>query len=278
MCKSEYQVKCIQALSDWLAVDKFGLEVPTLRTWERVMKLQDQRVLVTGATAGIGRETAMLFARRGATVVITGRDTERGAQTVAAIEAEGGRAEFIAADLKDIDAVRRLAEQVGEVDVLVNNAAVHTFAPTLEQDVESFDLTFDVNVRAPFFLTAALLPTMIARRSGAIVNISTMGASVGIADALVAGAAKAALEEFTRSWAAAFGANGIRVNTVAPGPTRDTAAGTRGNSLEQLGSTTPLGRTADPTEIAEAIVFLASPQASYITGATLAVDGGYTAI
>ena len=242
------------------------------------MELQNQRVLVTGSTAGIGRETALLFARRGATVVITGRDTERGAQTVAAIEAEGGRAEFIAADLKDIDAVRRLAEQVGEVDVLVNNAAVHTFAPTLEQDVESFDLTFDVNVRAPFFLTAALLPKMIARRSGAIVNISTMGASVGIADALVAGAAKAALEEFTRSWAAAFGANGIRVNTVAPGPTRDTAAGTRGNSLEQLGSTTPLGRTADPTEIAEAIVFLASPQASYITGATLAVDGGYTAI
>ena len=242
------------------------------------MELQNQRVLVTGSTAGIGRETALLFARRGATVVITGRDTERGAQTVAAIEAEGGRAEFIAADLKDIDAVRRLAEQVGEVDVLVNNAAVHTFAPTLEQDVESFDLTFDVNVRAPFFLTAALLPHMIARGSGVIVNISAMGASVGIADALVAGAAKAALEEFTRSWAAAFGANGIRVNTVAPGPTRDTAAGTRGNSLEQLGSTTPLGRTADPTEIAEAIVFLASPQASYITGATLAVDGGYTAI
>jgi NAD(P)-dependent dehydrogenase (short-subunit alcohol dehydrogenase family) len=94
------------------------------------MKLQDQRVLVTGATTGIGRETAMLFARRGATVVITGRDTERGAQTVAAIEAEGGRAEFIAADLNDIQSVRRLAEQVGEVDVLVNNAAAHHFAPT----------------------------------------------------------------------------------------------------------------------------------------------------
>src|SRR5438309_1416162 len=95
------------------------------RLADKNMKLQDQRVLVTGSTAGIGRETAMLFARRGATVVITGRDTERGAQTVAAIEAEGGRAEFIAADLSDIESVRRLAEQVGEVDVLVNNAAVH---------------------------------------------------------------------------------------------------------------------------------------------------------
>ena len=95
----------------------------------------------------------------------------------------------------------------------------------------------------------------------------------------VTAAAKAALESFTRSWAAAFGANGIRVNTVAPGPTRtDGAVGTFGDGLEQLGSATPLGRTADPSEIAEAIVFLASPQASYLTGATVLVDGGFTAI
>ena len=214
------------------------------------MKLGDQRVLVTGATAGIGQETAKLFARRGASVVITGRDTQRGAQTVAAIEAEGGRAEFIAADLNDIKSVRRLAEQAGDVDV-----------------------------RAPFFLTAALLPKMIARGSGAIVNISSMGASVGVPFAPVTAAAKAALESFTRSWAAAFGANGIRVNTVAPGPTRtDGAAGTFGDGLEQLGSATLLGRTADPSEIAEAIAFLASPQASYLTGATVLVDGGFTAI
>jgi NAD(P)-dependent dehydrogenase (short-subunit alcohol dehydrogenase family) len=244
------------------------------------MELQDQRVLVTGATAGIGQETAKLFARRGATLVITGRDTVRGAQTVAAIEAEGGRAEFLAADLNDIESVRRLAEQAGEVDVLVNNAAARTkFAPTLEQDVESFDMIFDVDVRAPFFLTAALLPKMIARGSGAIVNISSMAASVGVPFAPVAAAAKAALESFTRSRAAAFGANGIRVNTIAPGPTRtDADVGALSEGLEQLGSATPLGRTADPSEIAEAIVFLASPQASYLTGASVAVDGGYTAI
>jgi NAD(P)-dependent dehydrogenase (short-subunit alcohol dehydrogenase family) len=189
-----------------------------------------RRTLVTGATAGIGQETAKLFARRGASVIITGRDTERGAQTVAAIEAEGGRAEFIAADLNDIESVRRLAEQAGEVDVLVNNAGAHTFGPTLEQDVDSFDMTFHVDVRAPFFLTAALVPKMIARGSGAIVNISTMGASVGVPFAPVAAAAKAALESLTRSWAAAFGANGIRVNTVAPGPTRtDSAVGLLGD-------------------------------------------------
>src|SRR5262245_7238840 len=101
------------------------------------MKLQDQRVLVTGATAGIGQETAKLSARRGASVSITGRDTVRGAQTVAAIEADGGRAKFIAADLNDMESVRRLAEQAGEVDVLVNNAGTHTAGPTLEQDLES---------------------------------------------------------------------------------------------------------------------------------------------
>ena len=244
------------------------------------MKLLDQRVLVTGGTAGIGRETATLFARHGASVVITGRDTERGAQTVAAIEAEGGRAEFIAADLNDIESVRRLAEQAGEVDVLVNNAAAQTVAPTMEQDVESFDMMFDVNVRGPFFLTAALLPKMIARGSGVIVNISGALASSGdVGGAVVSSAAKAALESLTRSWAVAFGPHGIRVNTIAPGSTRtDSVVATIGDRLEQLGSATPLGRTADPSEIAEAIVFLASPQASYITGATVMVDGGYTAI
>jgi NAD(P)-dependent dehydrogenase (short-subunit alcohol dehydrogenase family) len=135
------------------------------------MELSDLRVLVTGATGGIGAETAKLFAIRGAAVVVTGRNAERGAQTVAAIRDEGGQAEFLAADMNDVESLRRLADDVGDVDVLVNNAAVFPFAPTLQQDTESFDMVFDVNVRAPFFLTAALLPKMIARRYGAIVNV-----------------------------------------------------------------------------------------------------------
>jgi NAD(P)-dependent dehydrogenase (short-subunit alcohol dehydrogenase family) len=244
------------------------------------MELNDLRVLVTGATAGIGRETAKLFARRGATVVVTGRNAERGEQTVGAILAEGGQAEFLAADMNDPQSLRHLADQVGEIDVvLVNNAAVFSFAPTLEQDIDSFDMMFDTNVRGLFFLTAALLPKMIARGSGAIVNVSAAAASVSLPEAPVYGATKAALQSLTRSWAAAFGANGIRVNTVAAGPTRtDAAIDTLGDGVEQMGSQTPLGRTADPREIAEAIIFLASPRASYLTGATVAVDGGYTAI
>jgi NAD(P)-dependent dehydrogenase (short-subunit alcohol dehydrogenase family) len=134
-------------------------------------------------------------------------------------------------------------------------------------------------VRAPFFLTASLIPKMIARGSGVVVNVSTTAASASLADAPVYAATKAALESLTRSWAAAFGGNGIRVNTVAPGPTRtDAAIDTLGDGVEQMGSQTALGRTADPTEIAEAIVFLASPRASYLTGATVPVDGGYSAI
>jgi NAD(P)-dependent dehydrogenase (short-subunit alcohol dehydrogenase family) len=239
------------------------------------MGLRNHRVLVTGATGGIGRETAKLFASRGAAVVVTGRNAERGAHTVAAIMAEGGQAEFLAADMNDPKSVRRLADQVGEIDVLVNNAAVYPFAPTLQQDTESFDMVFDVNVRAPFFLTAALLPKMIARGYGAIVNVSTAGAS-GLAQAPVYAATKAALESLTRSWSAALGPNGIRVNAVAPGPTRtDMAIATLGDGVEQMGAQSPLGRTAKPAEIAEAIVFLASPQASYLTGAIVVVDGGY---
>ena len=183
------------------------------------MELNDLRVLVTGATAGIGRETAKLFARRGATVVATGRNAERGEQTVAAIVAEGGQAEFLAADMNDPRSVRRLADQVGEIDVLVNNAAVFPFAPTLEQDIDSFDMMFAINVRGPFFLTAALLPKMIARGSGAIVNVSTAAASASLPEAPVYGATKAALTHLSASLRADLAPYDVRVTNIEPGLT-----------------------------------------------------------
>ncbi|WP_406274282.1 SDR family oxidoreductase [Actinacidiphila glaucinigra] len=245
------------------------------------MALADKIALVTGSTGGIGRETALLLAGAGAEVVVTGRRADQGAETVRTITEAGGRARFVAADLEDLDSLRALAEEAGEVDILVNNAAVFPMLPTAEQDAESFDQAVATNIRAPYFLTAALAPGMVARGSGAIVNVSTMGARVGLPGMSVYSATKAALESLTRTWAAEFSPAGVRVNTVAPGPT-----GTQSvidlwgqEAAEGFGKITLLGRIAQPREIAEVVVFLADDSRSaYLTGATVAADAGATAI
>ena len=242
------------------------------------MDLEQQRALVTGATSGIGRAAARKLAEAGAEVIVVGRDARRGAGTVAAIEADGGRGRFIAADLADLDGIARLAEQAGDVDVLVNNAGVFSFAPAHEIDAAAFDAMFSVNVRAPFFLTAAIAPRMAARGAGSIVNVGTMVAHFGLSGASAYGASKAAIVSLTQTWAAEYGPSGVRVNAVSAGPTRTEGTAGMADDIDQLAHTTPLGRTASPEEIAEAIVFLASPRSSYISGAILAADGGRTAV
>ncbi len=150
----------------------------------------------------------------------------------------------------------------------------------MDQDPGTLDETLAANIRAPYLLTAALVPAMIARGSGSIVNVSTMAARIGIPGLSVYSATKAALESLTRTWAAEFSPAGVRVNTVAPGPTRtDMVLDTMGEeNAEQFAKTTLLGRLAAPREIAEVILFLASDRASYLTGATLAADAGRTAV
>src|SRR5947209_2740396 len=238
--------------------------------------LQGQKALVTGATSGIGRAVALQLARDGAEVVVHGRDAARGAETVEAITAAGGRARFVAADLSDPADLRRLAEDAGDVDVLVNNAGFSWFGPTADLDVATFDALFASDVRAPYFLVAALAPKMAARGKGSIINVSSMAGQIGLAGAAAYGATKGAMSSMTRAWAAEFSPSGVRVNAIAPGPVF--TAGAVPERTEALGTTTLLHRAADPAEIAEAVAFLASPRASYVTGAIVAADGGRTAI
>ena len=238
--------------------------------------LQGQKALVTGSTSGLGRAIALQLARDGAEVIVHGRDAARGAQTVEMIRADGGSARFVAADLSDPANIERLAEETGEIDILVNNAGFATWGPTADLDVATFDAMFAANVRAPFYLVAAFAPGMAARGHGSIINIGSMAGSLGLAGGAAYGATKAALGSLAQGWAAEFSPRGVRVNTVAAGPiyTRPEAR----ELFDTLGATTALKRAADPAEIAEVVAFLASPRASYVTGAIVAADGGRTAI
>lgn len=232
--------------------------------------------LVTGATSGIGRAAALRLARDGWTVIVHGRNAERGAAVVQEIIAAGGHGRFVPADLSNLDDLRRLAADAGQVDVLVNNAGGSWFGPTADLDSAGFDGLFDGNVRSAYYLVAALAPSMLAKGAGSIISLGSMAGSIGLAGGAAYGATKAALMSMTRSWAAEFSPQGVRVNAVSPGPVYSTPDKT--DLIDELGKTTLLGRGAQVEEIAEVIAFLASKNASYLTGAVIAADGGRTAV
>jgi NAD(P)-dependent dehydrogenase (short-subunit alcohol dehydrogenase family) len=245
--------------------------------------LEDRTALITGATSGIGRATALALAARGAHVLVVGRNEARAKDVVAEIEGRGGSATFRLTTLGDLESAQDLvvwATEAGDghVDILINNAGIALLGPSNAATEAEFDETFAVNVKVPFFLVASLAPAMAERGWGSIVNVSTMVASFGQAGMALYGASRAALDLLTKAWAAEYAPSGVRVNAVAPGPTRTRMMeAVPEEMVKQLAALAPAGRAAEPEELAAAIVFLASEDASFVHGVTLAVDGGRVA-
>jgi NAD(P)-dependent dehydrogenase (short-subunit alcohol dehydrogenase family) len=246
-------------------------------------RLENKTALVTGATSNIGRAIATRFAAEGAHVVVSGRSQERGVEVVDQIRAAGGRATFLAADLDgSVQASNDLAVEAtrvlgGRIDILVNNAGIYPRTTTAATDEATFDQVYAVNVKAPYYLTAAIAPAMAERGDGAIINLGSWIARLGIPISALYSSTKGALETLTRAWAAEFGPAGVRVNAISPGVIRTLDAGANHHAEhpgEVMMSGTPAGASGTPDAIANAAVYLASDEARFVHGTVIDVDGG----
>lgn len=246
------------------------------------MKLKDKIAIITGGGTGIGLACARLFVKEGAKVVIFGRRKDRLDQAHAEI---GDAVLTIQGDITEDQDTNLLVVnaivQLGRVDILVNNAGIFTGGPLHESDDALWDQTFDVNMRGVYQLTRKVLKFMIKQGSGSIINISSILGMVAVPQTAAYNASKAALIQFSKSIAVEYGAQGIRSNALCPGMIetemteelrQDTAL------MEEFLKRYPLGRFGQPEEVAQACLFLASDESSFITGATLPIDGGSTAL
>ncbi|MBW8848239.1 MAG: glucose 1-dehydrogenase [Burkholderiales bacterium] len=244
-------------------------------------------VLITGALTGIGRATALAFAREGATVVVSGRREPEGQALADELKTQGAAdAAFFRADVREEADVRTLVEQTvtrfGRLDVAVNNAGTEgQNGPLTEQSGENYAAIFDTNVRGVLFSLKHEMRAMLAQGSGAIVNLSSVAGQIGFAGASVYVASKHAVEGLTKSAALEGAAAGVRVNAVAPGPVQtdmmERFLGRNEDAKAGLLAAIPAKRAGTVDEIAQTIVFLASDKARYLTGQSIAVDGGFTA-
>jgi NAD(P)-dependent dehydrogenase (short-subunit alcohol dehydrogenase family) len=242
-------------------------------------------VLITGALTGIGRAAALLFGQEGASVVVSGRRDREGQELAAEIQALGAEALFVRCDVRKDDDVRDLVDRTvarfGRLDAAVNCAGTEGKpGPVVEQTAETYAATFDTNVLGTLLSMKHEMRVMLAQRSGSIVNVSSTYGRTGAAGASLYSASKHAVEGLTKSAALEAAASGVRINMVAPGPI-ETGMLKRFTGTEErkagLAATVPLNRVGLPEEVAQTILFLASDKASFITGASYAVDGGKTA-
>lgn len=252
------------------------------------MRLKDKVAVITGGTSGIGKATALLFAQEGARVAITGRSLERGDEVVQRIRNSGGEAIFLRADVSSASDCQRVVDETlrafGHTDILFNNAGVFYPQTALECSEHEWDQQIDVNLKGTFLMSKAVLPGMIARRRGVIINNASGWGIVGGDRAVAYCASKGGVVLMTKAMAIDHGAQGIRVNCVCPGdvetPMLPADAKMRGLKWEDYiagCSNRPLGRVGTVDEIAKAVLFLASEDSSFMTGAALVVDGGGTA-
>ena len=255
-------------------------------------KLDNLVAIITGATSGIGKATAILFAQEGAKVVITGRRRDRGLEVVSAIEADGGICQFIQADHTDPAACSRVVERTlsdyGRIDILFNNAGIVTNGTAETVTEEDWHDTLAINVTAVWRMSRLVIPIMREQGAGVIVNNGSDWAVVGARDALPYAVSKGAVAQMTRSMALDHAHEGIRVNAVCPGDTfverwleegyfEESGPVTREQAQAESAADIPMQRVADSLEIAKAVLFLASDDSSFVTGHLLLVDGGNTA-
>ena len=253
------------------------------------MRLKDKVALITGAGSGIGRASALKFAREGAKVVAVDIQEEGNAETVASIRAEGGAATAVDANVTDSQAVRRMigaaVEAYGRLDILFNNAGIAIRGTILDIDEEGFDRIFAVNLKGVFLGCKEAIPLMKSQGGGVILNTASQMGVVGVEASAVYPATKGAVIQLTRCLALDHATDGIRVNAICPGPIDTPLAR---NNRQQTGdpeaalanrlARIPLGRIGNPEEMADVAAYLCSDEASFITGAAILADGGWTAV
>lgn len=253
--------------------------------WMNRFSLAGRTALVTGATKGIGLETCKVLADAGADIVAVGRDPAGLAEVKAAIEAKGRRCVAIAADMATVEGPAQAAKEAlaafGTVDILVNNAAIALIAPLLEATFADWDATMAVNLRAPFLLAKALVPAMIKKGGGKIINISSQAGVIGQDSHAAYGASKGGLNTLTKVMCVEWAKHNIQVNSVCPTviltPMGEEHWGKpeRGDPMK---AKIPAGRFGKPVEVADLILYLASSASDLINGQDILIDGGYTAV